>query len=102
VVWRDGRTWTVRHRQWVVTRSFDDPAVWTAYAFYLGEVTTREVTLEAMEAELRSWLAHNPFADAVARLSAYRGIDHLGALGLAAEICEAPVRPCRGGAVQLA
>ena len=33
VVWRDGSTWTVKHRQWVATRQFEDPAVRTAFGF---------------------------------------------------------------------
>ena len=88
VVWRDGSTWTVKHRQWVTTRQFNDPAVRTAFGFYLAEVTAREATLAAMEAELRGWFGHDLFAEAVTRLGAYRGIDHVGALGLTAEICD--------------
>jgi transposase len=87
-VWRDGHTWTVKHRRWIDNRYFEDPAVRTAYAFYLGELTIREATLEAIEAELRTWLANELFADAVVRLGAYRGIEHIGALGLAAEVCD--------------
>ena len=49
VVWRDGGTWTIKHRNWVATRCFDDPAVRVAYQFYLAELSTREATLEAME-----------------------------------------------------
>jgi transposase len=88
VVWRDGETWTFKHRQWAATRHFEDPGVRAAYGFYLGEVSIREATLAAIEAELRPWYTQGLFADAVARLGAYRGVDCLGALGLAAEICD--------------
>ncbi len=88
VIWRDGDTWTIKHRQWLGTRHFDDPAVRAAYGFYLGEVTIREATLAAIEAELPSWFTNGLFSEPVARLGAYRGIDTLGALGLAAEICD--------------
>jgi transposase len=88
VIWRDGRAWTIKHRQWLTGRDFDDPAVRTAYNFYLAELTVREATLEAVAAELRSWFGHDLFAGTVSRLGAYRGIDHLGALGLAAEVCD--------------
>jgi transposase len=88
MVWRDGETWTIKHRLWVASRCFDDPAVRTAYGFYLGELTAREATLATAEAELRGWFGHDLFADTVTRLGCYRGIDHLGALGLAAEVCD--------------
>jgi hypothetical protein len=35
----------MRHQQWVATRTFEDPAVRSAYSFYVAEVTTREVSL---------------------------------------------------------
>ena len=34
------------------------------------------------------WYVRPPFADTVSRLAAYRGITHLGALSLAAEVCD--------------
>lgn len=88
VVWREGHTWTIKHHNWVATRYFDDPAVRVAYGFYLGELSAREATLDAMEAEIRTWFAHELFADAVTRLGAYRGIEHVGALTLATEVCD--------------
>lgn len=88
VVWRDGDTWTIKHRNWVATRCFDDSAVKLAYQFYLGELSAREATVETIEAELRTWFGHDLFAEAVTRLGAYRGIEHVGALVLATEICD--------------
>ena len=78
VVWRGGSNWSLRHRQWVANRTFTDPAVRSAFSFYLAEVTTREASLDAMDAELAGWCHNELFADAVARLGAYRGIDTLG------------------------
>jgi transposase len=87
-VYRDGDAWTLRHEQWLSARRFDDPAVGRTFAFYRAEVSARDVTVEALEAELRPWFAAALFADAVSRLSAYRGIDELGGLVLAAEVCD--------------
>jgi transposase len=87
-VYRDGTAWTVRHDAWLAARRFDDPAVARAFAFYRAEVISRDATVEAMEAELRPWFAHPLFAEAIARLGAYRGVDQLGALVLAAEVCD--------------
>jgi len=55
---------------------------------YLGVVEAREAELSAMEADLRPWLEHSLFADQIARLCAYRGVAGLGALTLAAEVCD--------------
>ena len=48
----------------------------------------REAELEALEADLGRYADDEPFATPVRRLSAYRGIDRLGALVLQAEICD--------------
>jgi transposase len=88
VVWRGGSNWSLRHRQWVANRTFTDPAVRSAFSFYLAEVTTREASLDAMDAELTGWCHNELFADAVTRLGAYRGIDALGALTIAVEVCD--------------
>ena len=37
VVWRGGTNWSLRHRQWVANRTFTDPAVRSAFSFYLAE-----------------------------------------------------------------
>ena len=44
--------------------------------------------MEAIDADLACWYGRPPFAETVARLAAYRGITHLGALSLAAEVCD--------------
>jgi transposase len=88
VVWRGGTSWSLRHRQWVANRTFADTATRSAFGFYLAEVTTREASLDAMDAELTQWCANELFADTVGRLGAYRGIDALGALTIAVEVCD--------------
>jgi hypothetical protein len=44
-----------------------------------------DAALEAIQADLAGWYDQASFADAVHRLSAYRGITRLGALTLASE-----------------
>src|SRR5207237_327705 len=46
----------------------------------------RDGELAALEADLAHWYTHGPFADAVARLAAYRGVAYLGALTIASEV----------------
>ena len=55
VVWRGGSTWTERHRRWLATLSFDDPAIATTYSHYLATVKLRDTALEAVEADLLPW-----------------------------------------------
>lgn len=85
-IWRGGSNWTGTHRAWIGQQSFDQPALNQALASYRGGLTAREAELAAVQAELATWAAAPPLADAVARLGAYRGIATLTALTLAAEV----------------
>jgi transposase len=87
-IWRDGSTWTFAHERWLLAQRFDDPALSTTYAHYRATVSARDAALEAIEADLATWYAKAPFADAVVRLSAYRGVTRLGALTLASEVAD--------------
>jgi len=84
--WRDASTWTYAHERWPVAQRFDDPALATTYAHSRATVSARDAALEAIEADLATWYDRPPFADAVARLRAYRGVTRLGALSLASEV----------------
>jgi transposase len=87
-IWRGGSTWTLAHERWLTSQRFDDPALSTTYAHYRATLQAREAALDAIEADLTSWYDQPPFADAVARLSAYRGVTRLGALTLASEVAD--------------
>jgi len=86
VVWRGGSRWTERHRRWLATLSFDDPAIAITYSHYLATVKLRDTALEAVEADLVPWCTSEPFGDQVPRLAAYSGVTRIGALCLAAEV----------------
>jgi transposase len=85
-IWRDGEAWTARHERWLLGQRFDEPALTTTYGHYRAGLTARDAELVAVEADLAHWFDHGPFADAVARLAAYRGVAHLGALTIASEV----------------
>jgi transposase len=87
-VWRDGDMWTLKHRRWLAAQSFDDPALTTTLAYYRAAVETREAAIDAVEADLAVWFERDPFGWQVARLGAYRGFTHLGALAMAAEVAD--------------
>jgi transposase len=87
-VWRGGDNWTLKHHVWIGQQRFDDPALMATLNHYQATLTARESAVAAIDADLKLWYTRAPFADAVARLCAYRGITELGALSLAAEVCD--------------
>jgi transposase len=84
-IWRDV-AWTGRHERWLLGQRFDDAALHATYGHYRGVLAARDAELAAVEADLAHWFTHGPFADAVTRLAAYRGIAQLGALTIASEV----------------
>jgi transposase len=85
-IWRGGDAWTVRHEQWLCGQRFDDAALHATYGHYRAVLAARNAELAAVEADLAHWYTHGPFAAAVARLGAYRGVAHLAALTIASEV----------------
>ena len=87
-VWYGGTNWTFKHEEWVRSQRFDDLALTATFNHYRATLTAREAAVAAIEADLVSWFTRAPFADAVSRLCAYRGITQVGALTLASEVCD--------------
>ena len=87
-VFRDGTTWTIRHRDWISALHFEDKATRAAFSFYRSNVVAQDATLEAITAELQPYFDDPLFADQTHRLGAYRGIDYLGSLTIASEVCD--------------
>ena len=84
--WRGGNAWTLTHERWLLAQRFEEPALAATYVHYRAVLDARDAQLEAIEADLAGWYDAPPFADAVGRLAAYRGITRLGALTLASEV----------------
>src|SRR5215212_11545143 len=84
--WRGGNAWTLTHERWLLAQHFEQPALAATYGHYRAVLAARDAALEAIEADLAVWYDREPFADAVHRLAAYRGITQLGALTLASEV----------------
>jgi transposase len=85
-IWRGGDAWTGKHERWLAGLRFDEPALQATYQHYRAVLAARDAELAALEADLTGWYTQGPFADAVPRLAAYRGIDRLGALTIASEV----------------
>ena len=76
LVWRGTSNWTRAHDRWLDAVRFAEPALELTYSHYRGVVTTRDAQLAAVEADPVPWFDRDPFADAVHRLGAYRGVTH--------------------------
>jgi transposase len=87
-VWRGGDNWTLKHRAWIAGQRFAEPAMQATFAHYRATLDVREAAISSIEADLALCFTREPFADAVTRLSAYRGVTGLGALSLASEVCD--------------
>jgi transposase len=83
-----GTSRTFKHRNWLGNQSFDQPALRTTFSRYRATVECPETELGAIEADLATYVDTEPVATPVRRLSAYRGMNRLGALVLQAEVCE--------------
>ena len=66
-------------------------------AHYRSTLSGRKSELAAIESELARYCTRPPFATAVARLSAYKGVTELGALTIASEVCDWRRFPSAGG-----
>jgi transposase len=75
-----------KHQRWLGTQQFDDSQLQATFSHYRAVATSRDAQVTAIEADLADAATKPPFADAVARLAAYRGVGQLGALSLAAEV----------------
>jgi transposase len=81
-----GVNWTQRHHDWLAGLRFDDRAVQTTLVDYLAAVQGLDQRATVLEATIAELAASGPFAEQVARLRCFRGIDTLCAAGLCAEI----------------
>ena len=87
-IWRGGDNWTLRHQAWIRSQRFEERAMEQTFAHYQATLAAREAAVAAIEADLVPWFDRQPFADAVHRLGAYRGITRMGGLTLASEVCD--------------
>ncbi len=87
-IYRGGVQWTMAHEKWLTGLRFDDAALSRTYGHYRAVVAGADAHLAAVESDLKVYVETGPFAEAVGRLCAYRGVTELGALSLSAEVCD--------------
>ena len=88
VVFRDGRQWTQAHWRWLRAVRLEGPAQ-RAFDAYLALLDFKLSRLAEIDKELEALAPNVPFAGAVARVRCLRGFDTVGAMTVAAEICDA-------------
>lgn len=76
-IWRGGANWTHKHDAWLAEQRFDEAALTTTYSHYRAVLSIRDAQLDAVEADLVAWFDREPFAGAVHRMGAYRGVTHM-------------------------
>lgn len=85
-VFRQGRNWTARHREWLVSQTFERPAEKATFDHYLAAVDYQETSQAHLDKEIATLAARPEYAETVAKLSSLRGIAVLSAMVLITEI----------------
>jgi len=86
-IYRDGKkAWTRMHRSWVRAQRLTDPLAQLALQQALTHLDGIEAQLTALDAELEQIARQDRWAAEVQKLTAFRGISTLTALGLISEI----------------
>ena len=96
LIYRGGSTWTDRHQRWLANVHFEDKALASTFIHYRATVNLRDTTLEAVEEDLKAYFRTEPFAQAVLRLGAYRGVTHMGACAWEPRSSTGPASPRPG------
>jgi transposase len=85
-VFRAGRNWTQRHRQWLRSLSFDDLATRTVFEDYLAAVALLEERIRVLDSRLEELSQQEPYREPVGWLRCFRGIDTVTAMTLLTEL----------------
>jgi len=85
-VYPESSTWTQTHRRWLAQQRFDEPAAELAYLDCLAAVDGLVARKQALDERLSRLAFEGDWAQTVARLRCFRGIDTLTAFVLALEI----------------
>jgi transposase len=85
-VYSEPTTWNERHRQWLAGQRFEEDAAELAYLDTLAAVDGLVARKAALDERLSRLALTGEWAETVARLRCFRGIDTLSALVLALEV----------------
>jgi transposase len=86
LVYRQGHAWTTRHRAWLHTLVWENPAEDAVFTEYLLAVELFEERLRSLDRKLDEVATSEPYREPVGWLRCFRGIDTVTALTLVAEV----------------
>lgn len=85
-VYRSGRNWTQRHRQWLHKIRFEDLVTRGVFEDYLTAIEQLEERLLGLQARMAEVAQHEPYRESVAMLRCFRGFDTVSALTIMSEL----------------
>jgi transposase len=85
-IYRDGKSWTVRHQTWIAFQRLADPLAQAALEHMLGHLAAIDAQIAAVDGQLERVASREPWAEPVRWLCSFRGIATRTALGLLGEI----------------
>ena len=86
LVWRQGRSWTQAHRQWLRSIRFEHAAERVVLEDYLLGLEQIEARLRALEAAIVAVSEEEPYRTQVGWLRCFRGIDTIMAMTILSEL----------------
>ncbi len=85
-VFREGRSWTLRHAAWLQQQTFADPCKQCVLDDYVQAVEDATERVKRLSKEIERFVEQTALAPLVQALKSFRGISTLSAVGIAAEI----------------
>lgn len=85
-VFRDGRSWTMKHLAWLKQQKFDDPCKQCVMDDYVKAVEDATERVKRLSKEIERFVERTAVAPLVRAFKAFRGISTLSAVVIAAEI----------------
>lgn len=86
--WTGGNTWTERHLRWIREQRFDVALLGRTLREHQAAIDLRLAQRDELDREIGAIAARPPYAEAVRRLCALRGVGPLTALTLLVEVCD--------------
>lgn len=86
IVFREGKAWTVRHRQWLRRVQLEHAAEQAVFNDYLLAIEQLEERLKAIEAKLGECAEQEPYRTPVRWLRCLRGFETISAMTVVAEL----------------
>ena len=85
-VYRAGKSWTQKHRRWLLGLQWEQLADRVVFGDYLQAIEHLEERLRSLTAALEEQAGRDPYREPVGWLRCFRGVDTVNAMTLVAEL----------------